>query len=147
MNRTDDAILKRLKYINEVEYSPACYKDFEGFEVDGKLYRLAYSTLRNKFSVLKKRGYIERYYNSRASFFVGKGVKFGKQHTLQAKIEHSISKLSEVIEQLHEESRGVHDIHTSFQVHDIWTVLSESKRFKINDCNKGILLPYFISMG
>ena len=35
------------------------------------------------------------------------------------------------------------DFHTSFQVQDIWTVLSESKRFKINEHNKGTLLPHF----
>jgi len=37
----------------------------------------------------------------------------------------------------------LHDIHTSFQVPDIWTILSESKRFKINERNKGIILPHF----
>jgi hypothetical protein len=35
------------------------------------------------------------------------------------------------------------DFHTSFQVQDIWTVLSESKRFKINEHSKGTLLPHF----
>ena len=48
------------------------------FEVDGKLYKLKHGTLCNRFSVLKNEGHIERCYNSRASFFVIKGVRFGK---------------------------------------------------------------------
>ena len=143
MNRTNEALLKRLRYINGIECRPASYKDFEEFEVDGKLYKLKNSTLRNRFSVLKNEGRIERYFNSRASFFVIKGVKFGKQHTQHAMTEHRISQLSEVIQQLPEESEGLHDIHTSFKVPDIWTILSESKRFKIDEHNKGILLPHF----
>jgi hypothetical protein len=140
LNGTYDALLKRLKYINEVEYRPACYKDFEEFEVDGKLYRLKSGTLRNKFSVLINEGRIERYYNSRASFFVKKGVRFGKQRAIQDMTELSISQLSEAIQLLPKESKGLHDIHTSFQVLDIWQLLSESRRFKVNEHNKGILL-------
>ena len=143
MNRTNEVLFKRLKYINEAEYRPASYKDFEEFEVDGKLYKLENSTLRNRFSVLKNEGRIERYFNSRASFFVIKGVKFGKQRTEHAMTEHSITQLSDAIQLLPEESKGLHNIHTSFQVLDIWRVLSESKRFKVNEHNKGILLPHF----
>jgi hypothetical protein len=143
LNSTDDALLKRLEHINKGEYRPACYKDFEEFEVDGKMYKLEPSTLRNKFSALKKEGRIERYYNSRTSFFVIKGLRFGKQRTQHAMIEHSISELSEAIQLLPKESKGLHDVHTSFQAQDIWQVLSESNRFKVNEHNKGILLPPF----
>ena len=101
MNRTNGVLLKRLEYINEIEYRPASYKDFGEFEVDGKLYKLKNSTLRNRFSVLKNEGRIERYFNSRASFFVIKGVKFGKQRTLHAMTEHNKTQLSEAIQQLH----------------------------------------------
>ena len=143
MNRTNEVLLKRLEYINEVEYRPASYKDFGEFEVDGKLYKLKNSTLRNRFSVLKNEGHIERYFNSRASFFIIKGVKFGKQRTQNAMTEHSLSQLSDAIQVLPKESKGVHDIHLSFQVLDLWQILSESKRFKVNERNKGILLPPF----
>jgi hypothetical protein len=143
LTKTDEALLKRLKYINEVEYRPASYKDIKNFEVDGKLCILKYGTLRNKISALKKKGDIERYYNSKASFFVIKGVKFGKQRTIHAITEYNIFQLSELIQQFAQADKGLHDIHTSFQVQDIWTVLSTSKRFKINEYNKGILLPYF----
>jgi hypothetical protein len=143
LDRTADTLLKRIKYLNEVEFRPASYKDFKELGVDGKQCKLEYGTLRNKISALKKKGEIERYYNSRASFFVLKGVKFGKQRTLQALSKYSISQLSEAIQQLPETDKGVHDIHTSFQVPDIWIAVSESKRFKVNEHNKGIILPYF----
>ena len=143
MNRTNEALFRRLAHINEVEYRPACYKDFDEFVVDGKLYKLGRRTLRNKFSVLKNEGCIERYYNSRASFFVIKEVRFGKQLAIQNMNERSLSQVSEAIQLLPRESKGLHDIHTSFQVLDIWQVLSESKRFKVNEHNKGILLPPF----
>lgn len=143
LSKTDEALLKRLKYINEVEYIPACYKDLVELEVDGKICKLKYGTLRNKISELKRIGLVERYYNSKASFIVLRGVKFGKQRTIHAMTEYSISQLSEVLQQLPDYSSGLHDIHTSFQVPDIWTVLFESKRFKVNEHNKGILLPHF----
>jgi hypothetical protein len=147
LNETDQALLKRLKYISEVEYRPACYKDLSGFEIDGKLYVLKYGTLRNKISALTRKGLVELSYNSRASFFVIKGVKFGKQRTQHAITEHSKSQLSEVIKQLPEANSGLHDIHTSFQVPDIWTILNESKRFRANEQNKGILLPHYNILG
>jgi hypothetical protein len=143
LNKTDEALLKQLEFISKVECRPASYKDLEEFEIEGKLHKLKYGTLRNKISKLKRKDLVERYYNSRASFFVIKGVKFGKQSIRHEMTEYNISQLSEAIQQLPETSRGVHDIHTTFQVQDIWTILSESKRFKVNEHNKGILLPHF----
>jgi hypothetical protein len=143
LNRTAEALYKRIKYLNEIEFRPASYKDLIELEVDGKQCKLEYGTLRNKVSGLKKKGYIERYYNSRASFFVVKGLRFGKRRTTQAKIEHSLAQLSKVIKQLPEIDKGIHDIHISFQVPNIWIVISGSKRFRVNEYNKGMILPYF----
>jgi hypothetical protein len=83
LNRTSDALFKRLKQINEVDYRPACYKDFEEFEVDGNLYRLKRRTLRNKFSVLKKEGRIERYYNSRGGMQQESAIRHSKSNIYQ----------------------------------------------------------------
>jgi hypothetical protein len=130
-------------FINKVEYRPASYKDLRVIEIEGKLCKISYGTLRNIISGLMKEGRVERYYNSKVSFFVIKGIRFGKQRTIHAMTEYSKSQLLEVIQQLPTASKGLHDIHTSFQVQDISTILSESKRFKVNDHNKGILLPYF----
>ena len=143
MSKMIDAVLSRLKYVNQVEHRPASYSDLKIIEIDGRLHKMNYPTLRNILWILKKEGKVERYYNSKASFFVIKGAKFGKQRTQQATTEYSKSQLSEILQRLPEESEGLHDIHTSFKVPDIWTILSESKRFKIDEHNKGILLPYF----
>lgn len=143
MSKLADAVLRRLDYINKVEYRPASYADLKGIEFEGKMHEINYDTLRNIICVLKKGGSIERYYNSRASFFVLKGVKFGKQLTNHVLTEHSKSQLSEAIQQLPESNRGFHDIHLLYQAQDIWTVLSESKKYKVDECNKGILLSHF----
>ena len=83
----DDAIIERIKFVNEVECRPASYKDFDALEIEGKPCIVKYNTLRNKISVLKKEGIKKRYYNSKASFFVMKGIKFGKHkiHDLEIK--------------------------------------------------------------
>ena len=143
MSRLVDAVIRKLEYINRVEYRPASYDDLKFIEIEGKLCEIDYGTLRNIISVLKKEGRIERYYNSKVSFFVLKGVKFGRHRAKQEMIDNSASQLSKTIQQLPKNNRGLHDIHTSFQVQDFWTILSESKRFKVNGHNKGILLPHF----
>jgi hypothetical protein len=143
MSKMIDAVYNRLKFINQIEHKPASYDDLKIVEIEGKLHQICYGTLRNMICALKKEGRIERYYNSKASFFVLKGLKFGKQRTIYAMTEYGKSRLSDVIQQLPEESEGIHDLHTSFKIQDIWTILSESKRFKIDEHNKGIRLPYF----
>jgi len=143
LSKLADAVIRRLEFINKVEYRPASYKDLLVIENEGKQSTLNYDTLRNILSALKKEGKVERYFNSKVSFFVLKGVRFGKQLTNHVMAEQSKSQLSGAIQQLPEANRGLHDIHLSFQAQDIWTVLFESKRYKINGYNKGILLPHF----
>src|SRR5215207_8039314 len=130
-------MFKQLKYINQVECRPASYKDFEDLEVEGKPCSIKYGTLRNKISALRKKGAIERYYNSKASFFVIKGVRFGKHKNRDLEI----NKLSNTINSLPNDSRGLHDIHLKFIVPDIWKILSYSGKFKIIRESKDILLP------
>jgi hypothetical protein len=64
------------------------YDDLKIIEIDGKLHEINYGTIWNMLCVLKKEGKIERYYNSKASFFVLKEPKFGKQRTLHVRTEH-----------------------------------------------------------
>ena len=99
-----DAVFNRLKFINQVEHKLASYDDLKIIEIEGRLHEINYGTLRNMLCTLKKDGKIERYFNSRASFFVLKGVKFGKQRTINAMSEYGKSQLSEVIQQLIERS-------------------------------------------
>ena len=102
-----------------------------------------YSTLRNKISVLRKKGIIERYYNSKLSFFVMKGVKFGKHkiHDLNAK------RLSGTINSLPENNCGLHDIHTKLVVPDIWKITSYSGKYKTIQESGDIVLPPLVING
>lgn len=102
-----------------------------------------YHTLRNVLSKLMKDGRVERYYNSRASFFVLTGFKFGKQK----KQDLEMKRLSKIINSLPEKCRGLHDIHLKYTVQDIWKILYDSRRFKIVEKSNDILLPPLILNG
>ena len=112
-------------------------------KVEGKPCIVKYSTLRNKISVLKREGIIERYYNSKASFFVMKGIKFGKHkiHDLEVK------KLSQTIDSLPENNRGLHNMHFKFTVLDIWKIVSHSGKYKVIQESSDIVLPPLVLNG
>ena len=130
-------------YVNRLESRPASYEDLKALELGGKPCVVKYSTLRNKVSILIKKEIIERYYNSKVSFFVIKGTKFGKQkvHDLQ------IKKLSKAIRSLPDNDRGLHDIHTKFLVRDIWKIVSYSGKYKIIQESSDIVLPPLVLNG
>ena len=132
-----------MTFINLVEYRPASYDDLKVIEIEGKLRTINYGTLRNIMSALKKQGRIERYYNSKASFFVLQGIKFGKQK----KQDLEMKKLSNVINSLPENNRGLHNIHLKFTVLDIWKILFNSGNFKPIQESSDILLPPLIMNG
>ena len=139
MTKLDDAIVERIKFVNLEEGRPASYNDFKDLEIEGKPCKIEYNTLRNKVSILRKKGVIERYYNSKASFFVIKGIRFGKQriHELE------LNKLSDAIGSLPENNRGLHNIHFKLVIQDMWKILSSSGKFKANQKSYDILLPSF----
>lgn len=159
MSKLDDSFLKHFEYLNKVEGKPVCYKDFESFNVDGTTYYMMHGTFRNKISRLIKEGLAELYYNSKISFYVLRGVRFGKAtspiqmepycytcHSCHARndgIECPVNNLTKAIESLPKENNGLHDIHLKFQAQDMWTVLSESGKHVIDPNNKGIKLQLF----
>ena len=49
------------------------------------------------------------------------------------------------IQKLPPEKRALHDIHLKFQVPDIWTIISSSKKYIPNPVSKDISLPYIIT--
>jgi hypothetical protein len=143
MSKLVVAILRKIGYINKTENRPASYDDLKVVEVEGKLQPTDYGTLRNIVSALIKEGRVECPYNSRASFFVLKGIKFGKQKRQALEMK----KLSNVIDSLPESSRGLHDIHLRFTVPDIWQILFDSGKFKTIQQSCDILLPPLIMNG
>jgi hypothetical protein len=94
-------------------------------------------------SELIREGRVERYYNSKATFLLIKGTKFGKQK----KQDLEMKRLSKVINSLPEKCRGLHDIHLKYTVPDIWKILYDSRRFKIVEKSNDILLPPLILNG
>ena len=143
ITRIDDAIVERIKFVNEVDCRPASYADFKTLEVEEKPCIVKYSTLRNKISVLKREGIIERCYNSKASFFVMKGIKFGK-HKIH---DSEVKKLSQTINSLPENDRGLHNVHFKFIVPDIWKIISHSGRYKVIQESSDIVLPPLVLNG
>jgi hypothetical protein len=73
--------MARMREIVFTEYRPFCYKDFEKFDINGKIYHVAHGTFRNKISQLLKEGKIELDYNSKVSFYAIAGVHFGNSVT------------------------------------------------------------------
>ncbi len=143
MSKLVVAIIRKIGYINKVEHRPASYSDLKVVEIEGKLQPTDYGTLRNKMSALIKEERVECPYNSKASFFVLKGIKFGKQK----KQALEIKRLSNVIQSLPEICRGLHDIHLKFAVIDIWKILFNSGKFKPVQRSNDIMLPPFIVNG
>ena len=72
-----------------------------------------------------------------------KGIKFGKHkiHDLEVK------KLSQTIDSLSENNRGLHNMHFKFTVLDIWKIVSCSGKYKIIQESKDIVIPPLILNG
>jgi hypothetical protein len=143
MSKLVVAILRKIEHINKVDQRPASYADLKVVEIEGKLSHVDYGTRRNIVSKLIREGRVERYYNSKATFLVVKGIKFGKQK----KQDLEMKKLSSAIQSLPESSRGLHNIHLKFIVLDIWNILFKSDKFKPVQRSNDILLPPFIMNG
>jgi hypothetical protein len=77
MSELDDAMEQHMRYIVFEEERPFSFADFRRFEVDGKEYRNAHGTYRNKISRFKKAGKVELYYSSGTAYYTLKGHKFG----------------------------------------------------------------------
>lgn len=135
--------MRKIGYINKVEYRPAAYSDLELVEIGGKLRRTNYGTVRNIISALIKKGRVECPYNSKAAFFVLKGIKFGKQKRQDLEMK----KLANSIQSLPLNNRGLHDIHLRFTVLDVWKILFDSGKFKPVQNSVDLLLPSFTTNG
>ncbi|MGC1131448.1 MAG: hypothetical protein WA941_01390 [Nitrososphaeraceae archaeon] len=143
MSKLIVAIMRKIGYINKTEYRPTSYDDLKVVEIEGKLQQTDYGTVRNIMSALIKEGRVECPYNSKAAFFVLKGIKFGKQKRQDLEMK----RLANLIQSLPESSRGLHDIHLKFSVLDIWKILFNSGKFKPKECSNDILLPPFTTNG
>jgi hypothetical protein len=152
LTELDDAMLKHMAYLVFVEKRPFSFKDFLGFEVDGKKYKMEHGTFRNKISELNRNGVVELAYNSHIAFYTLKGHKLSKSaitpdHTevtnsynisWRSSSSTSITNhnhksgngyLYESIINLPLEHNSIHDIRLKFKANGIWSTL-------YSHCNK-----------
>jgi hypothetical protein len=78
MSELEDTMQEHAAEIVFTEHRPFCYSDFVPlFSVNGKSYRLAHGTFKNKSTEFVKKGRWELEYRSRLAFYTLEGHKFG----------------------------------------------------------------------
>jgi hypothetical protein len=149
----DEAMLARMKEIVYTEHRPFCYKDFETFVINEKIYNVAHGTFRNKISKLLKEGEIELEFNSKICFYTLKGIHFGNRMTrnhmgissviaVTGVMGNEMEDLLNYLKTIPAKEASVHDIHYKFIVPDIYEIMSTSTAYNrlINSVSKDIIL-------
>jgi len=153
MTELEDAMREHMAFIVNIEHRPFCYKDFSYFEVNGKQYRIAHGTFRNKISKLKRNCEVELITKSNPTFYTLRGCRFdnkilmtsnrteANKITTQKIIRHP---LYQILEGTSFGQRAVHDLHLTFKTQGIYNALLNNPELKteINSYNKGIRFPY-----
>jgi hypothetical protein len=126
MSQLDEAMKEHMAFIVLSENRPFSYRDFIRFEVDGKQYRMAPGTFRNKILKLRKLEEIELAYNAGTAFYTLRGHSFGKPITPNHMgISSSKSDaLVRLIQNLPMDKNSVHNIRLKFELKGSWEALS-----------------------
>ncbi len=66
---SQDVMLEHLAYLVLCEHRPACWRDFQVFNVNSKEYSFKRGTVRNNLSILKRLGLIEFAYRSIDAYY------------------------------------------------------------------------------
>ena len=126
------------------EGRPFSFKDFLHFTVDGKIYKMAPGTFRNKVLALKKNGEVELDYNSGIAFYTLIGHRFGKPMTPNHTVVHHNDPTYNMLQNLPVDKHSIHDIRLRFNVPGIWTLLSNNQHFNRNEKSQDIAIPSWI---
>src|SRR5881397_843858 len=126
MSELDNAMQEHMAFIVFSEGRAFSFKDFLQFTIDGKIYKIAPGTFRNKVLALKKTGVIELDYNSGIAFYTLKGHKFGKAVTPTHTVVYN-DPVYNMLESLPLDKHSIHDIRLRFSVPGIWTLLSNNQ--------------------
>jgi hypothetical protein len=148
VSQLDEAMLNHMRHVVLIECRPPCYRDFQSFEYNGKTYGMTHGTYRNKIWKFKNEGKLETEYNAGTAFHTLKDVHFGKRRKegmmtpmmtpnhmvvspvtgVTNKEDDEISKTAiyKAIQELPPEQKSVHDIHLTYTVPDIYTILTTS---------------------
>lgn len=140
----DQAIEKHMANLVDLENRPFSYHDFAVFEIDGKEYKMAHGTYRNKISRLKNTGKVELAYNAGMAFHTLKGKKFGKQVTPNhTGVNHpNYDSFSRLIYNLPTDKAALHDIRLKFKILGISNIISSGHpEFPVNQRSKDICIP------
>jgi hypothetical protein len=145
-SQLDEAMLDHMRHLAFTEGRSFSYLDFQSFEFNGKAYGMTHGTYRNKIREFKRAGIVETEYNSGTAFHTLKDVHFGKRKKTMTpsmtpnhmggspvtgvtnKEDDEITKTAiyKAIQELPPEEKSVHDIHLTYTVPDIYTLLSTS---------------------
>ena len=141
MSELDEAMLKHIDYLINVEKRPFTFKDFESFYVNGKEYKMKHGTFRNKISVLKKLDKVKVVFNSASlAFYTLKGAIVGKPIPSNHMGVSYTNPFYRFIQDLILDKNSIHDIHLKFACKDIWSLFSSDPTFKLNSFSKDIKL-------
>lgn len=151
LTKLEEAMLKHMTHIVNVERRPFSHLDFTSDEAKGQSYYMKRGTFRNKISKFIMLSLAELEYNSGLAFYTLRGVHFGKRRMTKLMTSNRMGVISVIdvtktsvyksIQQLPPEKRALHDIHLKFQVPDIWTIVSSSSKYKPNEGSGDISLP------
>jgi hypothetical protein len=146
VSQLDEAMLNHMRYLVFTEGRPFSYLDFQSFELNGKTYGMSHGTYRNKIVRFRRAGMAETEYNAGVAFHTLKGVHSGKRkkmimtpsmtpnHMGVSPVTGVIDRRDEItktaiykaIQELPPEQKSVHDIHLTYKVPDIYTILTTS---------------------
>jgi hypothetical protein len=144
MSELDKAMEEHMAGIVRSQNKPFSFRDFLNFEVDGKEYRMAHGTYRNKIAALKKLGKVEPAYNAGLAFHTLKGKQFGKPMTSthEGVCNSKMDSFSRLISDLPIDRAALHNIRLKFQVEGIWFKFSSHyPQLPVRDVNKDICVP------
>jgi len=152
MSELDVAMLQHMLNIVSKEQRPFYFGDFMRFEVDGKEYRMAHGTYRNKVSRFIREEKVEFDHNyGGTAYHTIKGRKFGKQMTLahtgglfsSSKVGRQ-TPLYTWLKNLPVERQSLHNIRLRFESQGIWEVFSVAYPDLINSTNQDISLKPWV---
>jgi hypothetical protein len=145
MTNLDDAMIAHMAFIVFSLCRPFCRLDFMLFEHEGKEYKVAPGTFRNKISNLVKSGEVELAYKSVIAFYTLRGHRFDKPMTfthLGGKSNLSNDPFVRMIQNLPMDKNALHDIRLRFEVKDIWTYLyTYHPELLVRNNSKDIMIP------
>jgi len=151
MTELDDAMKEHMAYLVYSEHRPFSYKDFRYFVINQKSYEMKHGTFRNKISNLIQNGEVEIHVKSNPNFYTLKGCGFDNvklmtgNHTEDIPIQKIIHHpLYHILESTTFSERAVHNLHLSFNSIDIYNILLNNPKLKVefNHKNKGITFTY-----